>query len=173
MNIIRKPFCFFLFFFFLSLTKLIVYKTLMNGSQWSFFFSTISQRCFVRWSFSQRSLKSCFILVPVTARFFFDINRRVLNYFTAIFLSFFQHKRQYLVHQSLRLPAKNVIRVWRNTEITEITEITSVNLKKAGMTSRHIVIEKQYTLFWISFAVVFGLSSRFWFFKFWLIKSLL
>ena len=138
-----------------------------------FFFSTIPQRCFVRWSFSQRSLKSCFILIAVTARFFFDINRRVLNYFTAIFLSFFQHKRQYLVHQSLRLPAKNVIRVWRNTEITEITEITSVNLKKAGMTSRHIVIEKQYTLFWISFAVVFGLSSRFWFFIFWLIKSLL
>ena len=157
----------FLVLFFFSLTKLIVYKTLMNGSQWSFFFSTIFQRCLVRWSFSQRSLKSCFILIAVTARFFFDINRRVLNYFTAIFLSFFQHKRQYLVHQSLRLPAKNVIRVWRNTEIT------SVNLKKAGMTSRHIVIEKQYTLFWISFAVVFGLSSRFWFFIFWLIKSLL
>ena len=77
----------------------------------------------------------------------FLLCRRVLNYFTAIFLSFFQHKRQYLVHESLRLPAKNVIRVWRNTEITEITEITSVNLKKAGMTSRHIVIEKQYTLF--------------------------
>ena len=160
----------FLVLFFFSLTKLIVYKTLMNGSQWSFFSSTISQRCFVRWSFLQRSLKSCFILIAVTARFFFDINGRVLNYFTAIFLSFFQHKRQYLAHQSLRLPAKNVIRVWRNTEIT------SVNLKKAGMTSRHIVIEKQNTLFWISFAlfaVVFGLSSRFWFFIFLLIKSLL
>lgn len=141
----ERSFAFSCFFF--SLTKMIVYKTLINGSQWSFFFSTISQRCFVRRSFSQKSLKSCFILIAVTARFFFGINRRVLNSFTAVFLSFFQHKRQYLVHQSLRLPAKNVIRVLRNTDITEITEITSVNLKKAGTTSRHIVIEKQYTLF--------------------------
>ena len=169
----ERPFAFSCSFFF----QFNEADCLQNVNEWLsvviFFFSTNSQRCFVRWSFSQRSLKSCFILIAVTARFFFDINRRVLNYFTAIFLSFFQHKRQYLVHQSLRLPAKNVIRVWRNTEITEITEITSVNLKKAGMTSRHIVIEKQYTLFWISFAVVFGLSSRFWFFIFWLIKSLL
>ena len=37
-------------------------------------------------------------------------------------------------------------------------KLTSVNLKKAGMTSRDIVMfKKQYTLFWISFAVVFGL----------------
>ena len=168
----RDLLLFLVFFFFQFNEADCFYKTLINGSQWSFFFSTISQRCFVWCSFSQRSLKSCFILIAVTARFFFDINRRVLNYFTAIFLSFFQHKRQYLVHQSLRLPAKNVIRVWRNTEITEITEITSVNLKKAGMTSRHIVIEKQYTLFWISFAAVFRLSSRSWFFIFWLIRSL-
>ena len=32
-----------------------------------------------------------------------------------------------------------------------------VNLKKAGMASRNIVMKKQCTLFWISFAVVFGL----------------
>ena len=32
-----------------------------------------------------------------------------------------------------------------------------VNLKKAGMASQNIVIKKQYTLFQISFAVVFGL----------------
>ena len=32
-----------------------------------------------------------------------------------------------------------------------------VNLKKAGMASRIIVMKKQCTLFWISFAVVFGL----------------
>lgn len=101
-----------LFLFFFSLTRLIVYKMVINCSRWSFFFySTICQRCFIPWSFSQRSLKSCFILIAVSAHFFFDINGRFFNYFTAIFLSFFQHKRQYLVHRSLRLPAKKVIRV--------------------------------------------------------------
>ena len=38
-----------------------------------------------------------------------------------------------------------------------LRSVTSVNLKKAGMASRNIVIKKQYTLLWISFAVVFGL----------------
>ena len=39
-----------------------------------------------------------------------------------------------------------------------ISSVTSVNLKKAGMASRNIVMfKKQYTLFWTSFAVVFGL----------------
>ena len=38
-----------------------------------------------------------------------------------------------------------------------ISSVTSVNLKKAGMARRNIVIKKQYTLLWISFAVVFGL----------------
>ena len=38
-----------------------------------------------------------------------------------------------------------------------ISSVTSVNLKKAGMARRNIVIKKQYTLLWISFPVVFGL----------------
>ena len=39
-----------------------------------------------------------------------------------------------------------------------VSSVTSVNLeKKVGMASRNIVMEEQYTLFWISFAVVFGL----------------
>ena len=38
-----------------------------------------------------------------------------------------------------------------------LSSVTSVNLKKAGMASRNIVLKKQYTLFWISLAVVFGL----------------
>ena len=39
-----------------------------------------------------------------------------------------------------------------------ISSVTSVNLKKADMASRNnVMFKKQYTLFWISSAVVFGL----------------
>ena len=41
-------------------------------------------------------------------------------------------------------------------KVTSVT-VTSVSLKKAGMASRNIVMKKQCTLFWIDFAVVFGL----------------
>ena len=44
-----------------------------------------------------------------------------------------------------------------NIVIPIISSVTSVNLKKACMASRNIVSTKQYTLFLISFAVVFGL----------------